>query len=88
MSGRGPHPDQDKEDSMSDIESTGEIAQLGMLKISSSPEDTPIASDFDPTSPPLTTVWSVALLPGPKPKRFRTKDLGLCPQDAIIRSST
>ena len=49
MSGRGHHPDQDKEDSMSDIESTGEIAQLGMLKISSSPEDTPIASDFDPT---------------------------------------
>ena len=79
MSGHGPPLDPDKEDSMSDVESTGDIAQLGMLTISSSPEGTPAASDFDPTSPPPpTSVWLEALLLGPKPKRFWTKELDQC----------
>ena len=51
MSGRGPHPDQDQEDSMSDIESNEEIAWLGMLNISSSPDEALMVSHFDPTSP-------------------------------------
>ena len=89
MSGHGPPLDPDKEDSMSDVESTGDIAQLGMLTISSSPEGTPAASDFDPTSPPPpTTVLSVALLLGPKPKRFRKVEKDQCLQDTTYIPSS
>ena len=51
MSGRGPHSDQDQEDSMSDIESNEEVARLGMLNIASSPDEAPMASLYDPSSP-------------------------------------
>ena len=73
MARRSPTPDPDRTlQSVSDPESIGDIGTMGMLNISSSPENgTPAHSDLDPTSPTpnLRTPHSpMALLPGPKQK--------------------
>ena len=69
-----------------DPESIGDIGTIGMLKISSSPDNgTPAHSDFDPPHPhPPTLEWytahPMALLPGQKQKlNLIAEGQGHCP---------